>query len=199
MVTSRPFRQRATPRRKLHGRSRVFVFLVVIILIAVGVSAVAIATTIWRWNHGHLNVRGEVQDFQTGEPIAHARVIVSAHYARFLAVKARYYGIVADREGRFVVDTDVPFEIHKAVVEASTPNDRYAKVEVIGNPVILKPRPLPKGEKSRHGMHFDRFTGAQIINTTQDEMEFLGEGWETRTSREIESGYPPVNVRPDPE
>jgi hypothetical protein len=133
-----------------------------------------------------------VIDAATNQPVAHARVVVSVHFAKFLALRHHYYGLIADENGAFSVAAEAPFDIHYSLVEASAPGDLYDRVKVSGRPVELRLKPLPKELQRFHWTHYKNFTGEDHVSTFDGEMEFLDEGWEIRTATEVETGYPPV-------
>jgi len=148
----------------------------------------------------HVNIRGRVVEDVSGNPVPGARVILKTYFSRFLYNPIYFFGVVADAEGHFVIDTDVPDPVHEIWIEASGPENTYAsktfKVAEMPDDITLRLGLLPEELRKYDGAKYKRFTGSSRPRSRKG-IKFIGKGWETRTLSEIESGDPPAKVRPE--
>lgn len=135
-------------------------------------------------------VAGKVVDSTTGQPVHGARVLIRFDYYFFLSHSVIYYGLVSDKTGDFAVNATTPFEPTRVLIEAISPQRRYARQMHEGKDVMLKLGGIPNSLGNRNNVKFERFSGEHRWNFSSYRIVFIGEGWELRTPRQIEEGYP---------
>ena len=101
-------------------------------------------------------------DSSTSNSIQHAKVIVTAWSGGLWGLgnaKHEHFFTLTDNTGAFSVDADVDFNVHKIVVEASSPSNEYALLNVSGKQIRIKLAPLSEWHKNAGRFAHEAFSG----------------------------------------
>jgi hypothetical protein len=158
------------------SRNSIIRFGKVAVIVALAIGGL-FALTQWLGRHTRVNIAGQVVDSTTGKPIGNARVIVTLVRNGFPYETYVGFGLVTDNDGTFALSTDSPKSFNHVFIEASTPDDRYAKVNARAKDhVNLRASFLPINKRNSPRLRYNRFRGLAGFGDG-NELNFVKESW----------------------
>jgi hypothetical protein len=101
-----------------------------------------------------------------------------------------HYGVETGRDGRFEVSISPPFAIAEIELDAISPSGQFGSATYKNRPITITLKPASNRLRNLDYFNYDHFFGQHRWRSSSDRIIFQGEGWEIRTSQQIEEGFP---------